>query len=173
MAGFKESNITLDFPTAKWFRFEKSEPYAQLSGFDFKEMDACWYEDTEGDRDVFYAIELKDYRAVTIGDDNTVAVRKYNLVKKTVDTMQMLLAAQYQTPFGEILEREKRVDLHSRPIEYYFVVIICEKTENSLLLQSLKEVCIKALRPYMQIWGNSHFLLMTDEQAKQRFNFVH
>ena len=127
MAGFKESNITLDFPTAKWFRFEKSEPYAQLSGFDFKEMDACWYEDTEGDRDVFYAIELKDYRTVTIVDDNTVAVRKYNLVKKTVDTMQMLLAAKYQTPFGEILEREKRVDLHSRPIEYYFVVIICEK----------------------------------------------
>ena len=43
MAGFKESNITLDFPTAKWFRFEKSEPYAQLSGFDFKEMEAEYH----------------------------------------------------------------------------------------------------------------------------------
>lgn len=173
MAGFTESNITLDFPTAKWFRFEKSEPYAQLSGFGFKVMDACWYEDTGENKDNFYAIELKDYRVATIVVDNTVAARKYNLVKKTVDTMQMLLAAKYQTLFGVTLEREKGIDMHSRPIEYFFVVIICEKAENSLLLQSLKDECVKALKPYMHVWGKSHFLLMTDEQAKRHFNFVH
>ena len=30
MAGFTESNITLDFPTPHWFRFEKSESYSQV-----------------------------------------------------------------------------------------------------------------------------------------------
>lgn len=36
MAGLVESGMTLDFSTADWFRFEKKEPYASLSGFGFQ-----------------------------------------------------------------------------------------------------------------------------------------
>jgi len=42
MAGFTESGIALDFPSDSWFRFQQSKPYSDVSGFGFKEMDACY-----------------------------------------------------------------------------------------------------------------------------------
>ena len=68
MAGFTESNITLDFPTSDWFRFEKSKPYSSISGFHFKEMDACWLKNMGSAQFEFYAIELKDYRSAKLNE---------------------------------------------------------------------------------------------------------
>lgn len=42
MAGFRESGVELDFPNGKWFRFYDLPSYRKLSGYNFKEVDACW-----------------------------------------------------------------------------------------------------------------------------------
>jgi hypothetical protein len=44
MPGFTESNITLNFPDANFFRFADCDGYATLSGNYFKEMDACCFD---------------------------------------------------------------------------------------------------------------------------------
>lgn len=41
MSGFTESNITLNFPDANFFRFANCNGYTALSGNHFKEMDVC------------------------------------------------------------------------------------------------------------------------------------
>ena len=61
MAGFTESGITLDFDKETWFRFQQSEPYCRVSGFGFKEMEACYVDEMPEGLRRFYAIELKDF----------------------------------------------------------------------------------------------------------------
>lgn len=106
-------------------------------------MDACWidYEDKK-----FYAIELKDYTATGSLESVNTADRKWNITKKVVDTMQMFLAAKYQNTFGQTLENEKNVDLHS--------------------------FCLEALRGYTKVWDNAHVTVMTYEQARRKLPFV-
>lgn len=88
MNGFTESGITLDFPTNKWFRFEKTDFYRTISGNHFKEIDACWL---DVDNNIFYLIELKDYTSTNISEQ--VEMRINNLWKKSVDSLQMINSA--------------------------------------------------------------------------------
>lgn len=169
MAGFIESGITLDFPTEDWFRFERTEPHKSISCFNFKEMDACWidYEDKK-----FYAIELKDYTATGSLELANSANRKWNITKKVIDTMQMFLAAKYQSAFGQILESEKNVDLHSSCLEAYFITIINVAESSKGYMGAFKDDCLKTLKGYTKVWDNAHVTVMTYEQAKQRLPFV-
>ncbi len=107
MAGFTESSITLDFPTEHWFRFEKSSPYDKVSGFHFKEMDACWVKDMGTSNAEFYAVELKDYSAGNL--EETSSDRVWDIVKKVVDTIQMFMSARYQNGFGKNWNRRNRL----------------------------------------------------------------
>lgn len=65
MPKIKESNITLDFPDGNFFRFETCSGYTALSGNHFKEMDACWYDNT---KNLFWLIELKDYSLASLNN---------------------------------------------------------------------------------------------------------
>lgn len=68
MSGFKESGISLDFPTNSWFRFQDCNAFKHLSGNHFKEMDVCWLDRTDN---TFYLIELKDYTETDPEEENT------------------------------------------------------------------------------------------------------
>ena len=71
MAGFTESGITLDFPSESWFRLQQSKPYSDVSGFGFKEMDACFIETQDDGSKIFFAIELKDFTETSsLAEDN-------------------------------------------------------------------------------------------------------
>ena len=169
MAGFTESGITLDFPTDNWFRFEKTEPHKSISCFNFKEMDACWIDYADGK---FYAIELKDYTATGSLEPANTADRKWNITKKVVDTMQMFLAAKYQNTFGQTLENEKNVDLHSSCLEDYFITIINVADSSKGYIGAFKDNCLEALRGYTKVWDNAHVIVMTYEQARRKLPFV-
>lgn len=168
MASLVESGITLDFPTTDWFRFEKKEPYASLSGFGFKEMDACWCT-TESGGNVIYAIELKDYSAVNALESGNVESRKNDIVKKCVDSLQMLLAARYQTEFGKKLEAEHGHDMHTLPIQWKLITIVNIPADKALMMQTLKDKCIELLKPYQRVWENVSVHVLTYEQAKKHF----
>lgn len=169
MAGFTESGITLDFPTSSWFRFEKTEPHKSVSCFNFKEMDACWV-DYEHKR--FYAIELKDYTAAGSLEPTNTADRKWNITKKVVDTMQMFLAAKFQSTFGQTLEIEKNVDLHNDCLEAYFITIVNVADSSKGYMGAFKDDCLKTIKGYTKVWDNAHATVMTYEQAKLKLPFV-
>ena len=168
MASLVESGIILDFPTADWFRFEKKEPYASISGLGFKEMDACWCT-TESDGNVVYAIELKDYSAVNALEQDNVKNRKNDIVKKCVDSLQMLLAACYQTDFGKKLESEHGQNMHTLPIQLRLITIVNIPADKALMMQALKDECLKLLKPYQRVWTDVSVHVLTYEQAKKRF----
>lgn len=170
MPSIVESNITLDFPTASWFRFEKTDPYQPLSGLWFKEMDACWL---DAANNIFYAIELKDYTESKNPDEHTIDHRRYDLLKKVVDTIQMVMSAKYQTEFGKELETIKGIDLHTSDLIYHYLIIVKEKEENMPMFQALKDNCRDMVKPYLTVWGHSRFSMMTYDNAKTKFpNFV-
>ena len=87
-----ESGTTLTFPDKNYFRFQDCDAYRSLSGFHFKEMDACWYETSS---DVYWLIELKDYRSANLKDAKGIESRAWDIVKKAVDTLNMFLACRH------------------------------------------------------------------------------
>lgn len=171
MSGFTESNITLDFPsTGVWFRFQQSEPYASLSGNSFKEMDACWVDDSNPTSRVVYGIELKDYTSAgSLGNSQN---RVWNVVKKTVDTLQMLLSAKYQNTFGQSLESSKGVDLHTNISSLFLITIVDISASDIPLFSAFKDECRSRLRPYGVVWDSIHVIFLTKDQARQHFPFV-
>lgn len=169
MLGFVESGITLDFPTQMWFRFEKTEPYKSLSQFSFKEMDACWFDDTLAGNETLYSIELKDFSHANAVEESNVTKRKYNIVKKNIDALQMLLSAVFETDFGQRLERQFHVDLHSTSIKIVLITIINVPAEDAQMVMALKEECQRLLKPYLRIWGFVDCHILTYEQAKKYY----
>lgn len=168
MSGFTESNITLDFPTGCWFRFEKSQPYSSISGFHYKEMDACWVKDLGSGHSEFYAIELKDYKSSKFAEK--AETRVWDIVKKVVDTIQMFLSARHQYPFGKNLETEKNVDLHTGAMKAMFLTIVDIKPEDSPLFAAMKDECINRLKGYMSVWNDLEVHILTKAQAQKFFS---
>lgn len=168
MAGFSESNITLDFPTEHWFRFEKSKPYNSISAFYFKEMDACWVKNIGLGQSEFYAIELKDYRSARFNEK--AETRIWDIVKKVIDTLQMMMSARHQYPFGKTLETEKNIDLHTGNVKALFLTIVDIKPEDSLLFAVMKDQCLNRLRGYSSVWAGIEIHILTKEQAQKYYS---
>lgn len=168
MSGFTESSITLDFPTGSWFRFEKSQPYSSISGFHYKEMDACWVKDMGPGQSEFYAIELKDYKSAKFAEK--AETRVWDIVKKVVDTIQMFLSARHQYPFGKKLEAEKQVDLHTGVTKAMFLTVVDIKPEDSLLFSVMKDKCLNRLKGYQSVWNDLEIHILTKTQAQKHFS---
>lgn len=167
MAGFTESNITLDFPSPHWFRFEHSLPYSEVSAFHYKEMDACWVKNMGTDTAEFFAIELKDYTNGNIS--TTSSERVWDIVKKVVDTIQMYLSARWQQPFGQRLENEKSVDLHTGIHAAKFITIVDVAPSDTMLFQALKDSCMNRLKGYTKVWDGIQVHIVTKQQAQRHF----
>lgn len=168
MTGFTESSITLDFSTEHWFRFEKSSPYDKISGFHFKEMDACWVKDLGAPTAMFYAIELKDYSAADLKETSTDRV--WDIVKKVVDTIQMFMSARYQNGFGKQLEAEKSVDLHNGIQKAVFLTIVNFKVEDAQLFQTMRDECLLRLKGYSSVWDGIEIQVLPVATAQKLFS---
>lgn len=168
MAGFTESSITLDFPTGHWFRFERSSPYDRISGFHYKEMDACWVKDMGASNAKFYAIELKDYSAANLKE--TSSTRVWDIVKKVVDTIQMFMSARYQNSFGKQLEADKSVDLHKGIQKAVFLTIVNFKVEDVQLFQAMRDECLLRLKGYSSVWDGIEIHVLPVATAQKHFS---
>ena len=82
------------------------------------------------------------------------------------------LAAKYQNTFGQTLENEKNVDLHSFCLEAYFITIINVADSSKGYIGAFKDNCLEALRGYTKVWDNAHVTVMTYEQARRKLPFV-
>ncbi len=94
MPGFVESSITLNFPDNNYFRFCDCVGYTTLKGNNFKEMDACWYDNNEN---IYWLFELKDYTLATL-DEDSIDKRTWDIVRKAIDSLCMFLSGKHTYP---------------------------------------------------------------------------
>lgn len=71
-----ESEISLNFPDDKFFRFENCDGHKNLSNI--KEMDACWYDQQN---DTLYIIELKNWENSQLIEELDQDISKEKLMK--------------------------------------------------------------------------------------------
>nr|WP_321356675.1 hypothetical protein [uncultured Draconibacterium sp.] len=165
--GFTESNITLDFPDNKWFRFEDKSAYQQLSGFSFKEMDACWYDEAN---QTFYLIELKDFTSGNIENQENATGRVHNLLKKSIDSLQMVLAHQLTTDIGNELEQNMGYTIPTNTQLVFISIIDINQSQRSDL-GFIRDTYKNKFKAYEKLF-NLKSSVISYENAKQRFTWV-
>lgn len=168
MAGFTESGITLEFDDF-WFRFQGSKVFSGITGIGNKEMDACYRDRNDK---IFYAIELKDYSGIGSIDKSNVQQRICNIIKKSIDTLQMLLSVKFRNSFGEALETEFNTDFLLTNLPVRLITIINVSPSNEMMVNALQTKCMSLLKPYSKIWDNVSFSIVTYRQAKKFLSFV-
>ena len=88
-------NITaagVNFPDNNFFRFADCGGYRQFSGHYFKEMDACWYDETAN---VYWLFELKDYSLLNLSTPETIDKKSWDMTKKAYDSLVMMLSSKH------------------------------------------------------------------------------
>lgn len=163
MNGFTESGITLDFPTNKWFRFEKTDFYRTISGNHFKEIDACWL---DVDNNIFYLIELKDYTSTNISEQ--VEMRINNLWKKSVNSLQMINSALLKTTKGSTLTNEIGFEIQSH-YTYKYLAIIKIDPDQKTYLSFMKDKYKNLFKSYATLFGITNYSLISYDAALNLF----
>lgn len=163
MSGFTESGITLDFPTDKWFRFEKSDFYSPISGNHFKEMDACWL---DNENNIFYLIELKDYTSANLSQN--VEKRVSDLWKKSVDSLQMINSALQQTTKGCTLSEEIGFEIESHYTYKYLSIIKIDPVQKTYL-SFMKDKYKNLFKSYATLFGVTNYSLISYDAALNLF----
>ena len=163
MPGFTESNITLNFPDNNFFRLASCRVYTRLSGYHFKEMDACWY---EVNQNLYWLIELKDFTAANISTSSTILERALDLVKKAVDSLCMFLSAKHAYPYALAeLNPCLPTPVPNANTQFKVVVIIrcdlSQKTNIPLINEQFK----RRFRPYAELFGINHYAVMEHSSA--------
>ncbi len=157
---FTESNITLNFPDAQHFRFADCVGYQQLSGNHFKEMDYAWY---DGDKNIYWLFELKDFSQARLNAETTMEQRAWALVKKSVDSLCMLLAAKHDYRSVDIAAcLPQKPDANT---QFKFVSVIhcgaTQKADISLLHEQFRQ----KFKPYADLFGITHYAVLEHSQA--------
>ncbi|TKG92016.1 hypothetical protein EYV94_20610 [Puteibacter caeruleilacunae] len=165
--GFTESNITLDFPNNKWFRFQDISAYQMLCGHSFKEMDACWFDE---ENHAFFLIELKDYRSGHIDDTDTANGLIDNLLKKSIDSLQMILANQLSTELGSELGQSIGYNI-PQETKLIFLSIVDVNESQSTYLNFIRDRYKNKFKAYERLF-HLRSTVITYEKAKEKFSWV-
>lgn len=160
MPGFTESNITLDFPDANFFQFSNCRGYKELSGYNFKEMDACWY---DMNNNLYWLIELKDFTNAVITLP-TVETRALNLLRKAVDSMCMFLSSKHAYPHSIKLNPCMPV-IPNAATAFKLISIIHCKTSQTADVQFINETFKRRFKPYATLFGITHYSVLEHAQA--------
>lgn len=164
MSGFAESGITLDFPTPTWFRFEDIGTYQGLSGFSFKEMDACWLDTTNN---IFYLIELKDYTNANLQQGNSDR-RISDLWKKSIDSLQMINSLLQGTAKGQQLQRDIQFSLPEGCVCKYLSIVKIQESQKAEL-QFINDQYKALFKSYASLFGVLNYSVLTYDSAKKYF----
>jgi len=161
MAGFTESNITLNFPDANFFRFATCKGYTQLSGNNFKEMDACWFDTVEN---IYWIIELKDFSLASLTTLETIEKRSWDIVKKATDSLCMFISSKHGYPYSVVLN-PCFPNIPNNNTQFKFVVVIHSDTGKKADIQLLNEQFKHKFKPYALLFGISHYAVIEHSTA--------
>jgi hypothetical protein len=161
MSGFTESNITLDFPDANYFRFSNCRGYTALNGNNFKEMDACWYDNVGN---LYWLIELKDFTSASLGSPQNVEARAWNLLKKAVDSLCMFLSSKHSYAYG--------VDLNpclpaipNSSTEFKVITIVHCNISQVADIQLIHNSFRRKFKPYADLFGITKYAVLEHSSA--------
>ncbi len=161
MPKFTESNIILDFPDEKFFRFSSCAGYTALSGNYFKEMDACWY---DADSNVYWLIELKDYSSASLAASDTIEQKSWDMVKKATDSICMFLSSKHGYPYSVNLNPCLPFvpDAHTK---FNLVTIVhCDRVQKPDI-QLLNEQFKRKFKPYAALFGITSYSVVEHSAA--------
>jgi len=162
---YPESGITLNFPDENYFCFENCRGYQELSGFHFKEMDACWFDVNSKE---LYIIELEDFTQLTEQNEK-LETKIDRLTRKTSDAILMLHSILFKTIFSEKIIACFPNNFNLEDFKFKFVHIIILEDEKVIILNDLFNNKIKA---YQKLF-NYDIRMITYKKAKEKFpNFV-
>ncbi len=168
MTQFTESGITLNFSDENWFRFQDCKKYKQLSHAYFKEMDYGWF-DIQNNQ--CYLFELKDFSNSSL-EEKTIESTACDIVKKTVDSMCMLLSIKHKyDPWG--IEMSKSifcpfVTFNAETKIYFITIIHCDIYTQKESIGFIRDKFKSKIRPYSELF-NMYCLLLNHTQAKQYY----
>ncbi len=162
MPGFTESNITLNFPDANFFRFSSCGGYTALSGNHFKEMDACWF-DAGGN--LYWLIELKDFSSATLDTLQNVEARAWNILKKAVDSLCMFLSSKHSYSYAANLNPCFPVPLPNNTTQFKFVTIVhCDAAQRADV-QLINNSFRGKFKPYADLFDINHYAVIEHSSA--------
>ncbi len=161
MPGFTESSITLNFPDTNYFRFSTCRGYTVLSGNNFKEMDACWYDATGN---LYWLIELKDFTQAELDNGQNVEDRAWNLLKKAVDSLCMFLSSKHAYPYAINLNPclPAIPDLNT---EFKFITIVHCDPSQAANVQLIHNSFRRKFKPYADLFGITRYAVLEHSQA--------
>ncbi len=161
MPTFTESSITLNFPDNNFFRFADCSGYKSLSGHNFKEMDAGWYDMSTN---TYWLFELKDYTLAAIASAQTIEQKSWDMLKKAVDSLMMLLSSKHNYPYASNLD----ICLPAVPnnsTQFKFITIVhcnaSQKTDVQLINESFK----RKFKPYASLFNILYYSVVEHSQA--------
>jgi hypothetical protein len=161
MPGFTESSITLDFPDANFFRFSTCIGYTTLSGNNFKEMDACWYDSTSN---LYWLIELKDFTSATLSSPQNVEDRAWNLLKKAVDSLCMFLSSKHSYPYGINLNPCFPATPDAATAFKFITVVHCNASQSADI-QLIHNSFQRKFKPYAELFGITNYAVIEHSTA--------
>jgi len=168
MPGFTESSITLDFPDNNFFRFEYCQGYNNLSGYYFKEMDACWFDIAS---DTLWLIELKDFSLATLSTPETMEKRSWDILKKCHDSLCMILSSKHSYSYAHLLNPCFPQAISNTLTLKFVTIIHCDPNQRQDI-QLLNEMFKRKFKPYADLFGVVSYTIVEHSSATRFLSFV-
>lgn len=164
MPGFTESSITLQFPDANFFRFSTCTGYTTLSGNNFKEMDACWY---DSNSNLYWLIELKDFTSATLSSHQNVEDRAWNLLKKAVDSLCMFLSGKHSYPYGISSLNPCFPATPDAATTFKFITVVHCNASQAADIQLIHNSFRRKFKPYADLFGITNYAVIEHSAARE------
>jgi hypothetical protein len=160
MPGFSESSITLNFPDGNFFRIADCPAYRGLSGYHFKEMDACWYDVVQN---VYWLFELKDYSLATL-DATTIDHRVWDITKKAIDSLCLFLSSKHSYPYGVQINPCLPSIPGNNTIFKFITIIHCEAAQRPNV-QLINNSFRLKFKPYAELFSIMDYAVIEHSSA--------
>ncbi len=161
---YTESGITIDLSGLEYFCFENCEGYRKLSGSHFREMDIGWYENSE---DTLYLVELKDFTFKNLGNTNIMNEVVSDLVKKSIDSISMIIAVKAGTPYSSNIRSCLPPSFNTSTSLIKIVHIINCSPSKVPYISGIRSQVREQFEPYQKLFGVAHCTVVSVEQAKK------
>lgn len=177
-----ESSITLNFPDNNFFRFQDCKGYRDIQN-NFKEMDACWYEQTT---DTLYIIELKDWGNGKLNEEEDPSVSELKikemkegisksniqvLVKKSIDSVSMFMSILLERPYSVNFQNCSPFTI-SKTTKIKLLSIVNWTNPDTAHIAFINSEYKSKFMPYAKLYDIKTFVVLTKNQAAQKFDWV-
>lgn len=177
-----ESGITLKFPDNNYFRFEDCQGYKEIQN-NFKEMDACWYEQAT---DTLYIIELKDWHDGKLIEESDptispqkIAEMKQNisksninfLVKKSIDSVSMFISILLGKPYSTKIQQCAPFTI-TNTTNIKLLSVINWTNPDVTYIATVNTEYRSRFASYAKLFDIKAYVVMTKDKASQTFNWI-